>query len=425
MTMQRDGTNNRPPNQPPPYIWSKYRVKGPLGEGGMATVYSVIDEEKQQVFAAKVLRQDRAQQNPYLRLQFEQEAQIHPRLAHPNILRCHQAFLQEEPQGLLLDYIEGGTLRRYIRSRKDSKINSDEIMLIVRQVADALEYLHSQGLCHCDIKPDNILINQQGQVFLTDFGISQSIGEPLESKRGTPRYMAPEQYLQQPVDHRTDVYSFAITLYEMLTQGEVPFSAHAESEESRGSQGAQHTVGQAASLEEKHIYSKPPPPSFFNDRIKREIDQVLLRALEKEPDRRYQRMSNLYQALDTVVSGQSQHQTFSQTDGFVPPPPQHARAKLICTTGQSSTPIPLEPLLLFGRSKECNVRLRDISISRRHALVQWEATSQQYVIWDQGSKLGTRVNGKQVINTARVLQHGDLITVGNYNFRYELGSLSG
>lgn len=393
-------------------IWKHFRVVRHLDMGGMAEILQVQDE-RNHTFVAKVLRDDRLEKSPRFLEQFRHEAAIHPTLKHPNIVRCFDTF--DRPPGLLLDYMPGGSLRQAMQPGSRLYSDSNLIMHMLHQLTDALTYLHTrQRIVHCDLKPENILMDGKGKFLLTDFGISQPLGQKPSSQRGTPKYMAPEQYLTQPLDERTDVYSLAITMYEILTGGQPPFTTKDNDNNSAESKQRE--------LEDKHINVRPPLPSYMRQDIRPEIDAVLLRALEKKPVDRYTTVQAFFEALHQAFSRSTTNNlSMSATkerrnmDWLRHTMPQ---AHIVCTTGQLQRPVSLEPVTLMGRKRECNVPLRGNAISRRHAMIEWDANTQQFLVYDQGSLIGTRVNG-QLLQEARALARGDLITIGGYNFRFE------
>src|SRR5438270_1175779 len=185
-------------------------------------------------------------------------------------------------------YIEGGTLREYLLQRK--RLTLEEAASFIDQVASALQYAHDHGVVHRDVKPSNILLRPDGYAYLGDFGLAKAKmeGDSLThagTMVGTPEYMAPEQS-NGINDHRSDIYSLGIILYQMLT-GQVPF-------------GGETPV--AVTL--KHLQSAPPPPSQFNSTITQAIEQVILKALAKAPEERYQQASDLSIAYQKELNQQ-------------------------------------------------------------------------------------------------------------------------
>lgn len=388
----------------------------------MSRVY-LVQSETGRTFAAKVMQPDGERNYEQLRLRFEQEAKLHPSLSHRNIVRCYE--VNSDPPGMLLDYVEGKSIRQMLDDRSILQMKPSQIMRMVQHISDALTYLHERHYCHCDLKPDNILWDSQNDMYyLIDFGISQNTGQIPDTKRGSPKYMAPEQIRREAVDRRTDVYSLATTIYEIITGGEIPFTSRVSEHDVfpgfRRDNSTDFPLQQEAreSSERKYSYIKPPPPSYFRKGIKISIDKVLLKALEKEPRQRYETVDALYNALNEAFLGSAGQHTFHGTRMGSSTLPS---ARLVCTTHGDFPIVTLSvPTVLIGRSRhECFIVLHDMSVSRRHAMVEWDGYRGYFAVWDQGSKMGTRVNGRLLEEECRYLRDGDLITVGNFNFRFE------
>lgn len=408
-------------------IWDSYEVLKRLGWGGMGEILHVRDRRNSYDFAAKIMRPDHMGYAS-LKEQFAREIEIHRHLQHPNIVACYHVF--QEPLGMLLQYIGGGSLRHLLSEPPGQRqpvwdMHSDDIMDMVRDITSALSYLHTRGYCHCDLKPDNILYEMipaasggrlHRKYYLADFGICQRIGEAHDTKRGAPKYTPPEQIAQEPLTAQTDVYSFAITIYEVITGGNVPFypvQTPIVPREALSPQADTQGLPDRSILdeiEEQHIIKRPPPPSQFRLGIKPAVDAVLLKALEKDPKDRYESIDAFYQALVQALKSDPPSQM--QDRGI-------ERAQLVCTTHQDFPIMKIRSMALIGRSRECSIIIPHASISRRHVLLEWEPASACFAVWDQGSKLGTRVNGRLLRDERRYLREGDLITVGDYNFRFE------
>jgi len=244
-----------------------------LGRGGMGAVYKARQPRLDRFVALKILAPEK-QSDPQFAERFEREARVLARLSHPNIVSI---FDFGEVQGryyLLMEYVDGLTLRQVMQA---GKISSAEALDLVPKICEALQYAHGQGIVHRDIKPENILLDKQGHLKIADFGIAKIAG--LEAKglsltgardvMGTPAYMAPEQVEKpQTVDHRADIYSLGVVFYEMLT-GELPLGKFA------------------------------PPSKKVQLDVR--LDEVVLHALEKEPALRYQQASQVKTAVETIA----------------------------------------------------------------------------------------------------------------------------
>ncbi len=244
-----------------------------LGWGGMGVVYKARQPRLNRPVALKILSRDK-EKDPHFAERFQREAQALARLNHPNIVTVYDFGATDGLFYLLMEFVDGMNLRQLLQS---GKINSEQALAIVPRICEALQYAHEQGIVHRDIKPENILLDKQGRVKIADFGIAKILGperkeQPLTGEKaiGTPHYMAPEQ-VEKPatVDHRADIYSLGVVFYEMLT-GELPLG-------------------------------KFSPPSQ-KVRIDVRLDEVVMRALEKEPERRYQQASQVKNQVETIAT---------------------------------------------------------------------------------------------------------------------------
>ncbi|MBN1666573.1 MAG: serine/threonine protein kinase, partial [Anaerolineales bacterium] len=205
-------------------ILNRYFVQSFLGQGGMARVYRVFDQQRQVVLALKLLHTDLAHDRVFLR-RFRREAQTLAQLQHPHIVR----FFGFEEAGrlafLLMEYIAGESLKTYIFDA-NGPLSPPEIRAIFQPVCAALHFAHQMGYVHCDIKPGNIMIEHSGRVLVNDFGIAR-LSETATATMvglGTPAYMAPEQIQGLDPTPQTDIYALGIILFELLTGGERPFT---------------------------------------------------------------------------------------------------------------------------------------------------------------------------------------------------------
>ncbi|MEM6284036.1 MAG: serine/threonine-protein kinase, partial [Chloroflexota bacterium] len=258
-----------------------YTIEGELGTGGMATVYRARHVRLARDVALKLMHQAFVTDDNFI-ARFEREAQIVARLEHANIVPVYDFDDIEGQPYIAMKYIEGRTLKDTFAQVAPTL---DEIVNIVDAVAAALTYAHAQGVLHRDVKPSNVIIDQTGHIYLTDFGLARAAqsGESTLSAGmiiGTPNYVAPEQASDDAeVSERSDVYSFGVMLYEMMT-GRVPFTGKTP----------------YATIH-KHIYEPPPLPSEINPEVPTQVEMVLLKALEKAPDDRYQTPGELAEAF--------------------------------------------------------------------------------------------------------------------------------
>jgi len=274
-----------------------------LGQGGMGIVYKAKQRSLDRLVALKVMPPDAARDAGFAD-RFSREARTLARLQHPNIVGVHDFGVSDGLYYLVMEYVDGANLREAIRS---GKLSAREALAIVPQICDALQYAHDQGVVHRDIKPENILLDRAGRVRIADFGLAKIVQRtPLEMTltrqgqvMGTLHYMAPEQYrTPDAVDHRADIYSLGVVFYEMLT-GELP------------------------------IGSFPPPSDKAG--VDARLDRVVLRALERERDRRWQHASELKTQVSAISSGAAAPAAPPTTPAMpaapaasVPPPPPAA-----------------------------------------------------------------------------------------------------
>ncbi len=243
-----------------------------LGQGGMGAVYRARQKTLDRVVALKVLPPE-VGQDPAFAERFTREAQALARLTHPNIVMVFDFGETDGYYFFIMEYVDGVNLRQSLHA---GRLTPEQALAIVPQVCEALQYAHDQGIVHRDIKPENVLLDKRGRVKIADFGLAKLLGRPggrlsltgTGQVMGTPHYMAPEQ-MEKPltVDHRADIYSLGVVFYELLT-GELP-------------------IGRFA-----------PPSQKTNVSV--DLDQVVLRTLEKEPDRRYQHASEVKTAVEAL-----------------------------------------------------------------------------------------------------------------------------
>lgn len=255
----------------PGQMLGPYRIISQVGQGGMATVYKAYQASMDRNVAIKVLPRQLAE-SPEFAARFQQEARIIARLEHPHILPVFDFGESDGVTYFVMRYLEAGTLKTKMEA---GPLSLNEIDRLFTQLAEALNYAHGHGIIHRDLKPANALIDESGNLFLTDFGIAKLLESAsprltqTDAIMGTPAYISPEQARAEKVNQRSDIYSLGIILYEMVT-GSVPFIAD---------------TPLAVIL--KHISDPLPPPSIVKKDIPQPIERVILKALAKEPDDRY------------------------------------------------------------------------------------------------------------------------------------------
>ena len=270
----------------------RYHILEQLGEGGMAVVYKAFDTRLEREVAVKVIRIDNLAPNVLTRVRkrFDREAKALAKLDHGNIISIIDYGEEDSTPYLVMSYIPGGTLK--VRLKK-KPIPWEEAAQFLAPIARALDYAHKQGIVHRDIKPANILITEDNQPMLTDFGIARILKteETLDLTGtgmgvGTPEYMAPEQGLGHKVDHRADIYALGIIFYEMVT-GRKPFQADTP-----------------MAVVIKQINDPLPRPTQFVPDLPKEVEQILLKALAKDPPNRYKSMGKFAAALEKLADRQ-------------------------------------------------------------------------------------------------------------------------
>ncbi len=274
---------------------NRYRIDGFLGRGGMAEVYKAWDQHRSIYLALKLLHQDLAQDKIFLR-RFLREAQTLAKLQHPNIVHFYGIETDEMVVFMLMDYIEGSTLKAEIFQAKGSPLNPSLITHVMGSVCSALHFAHHQGLIHCDIKPANILIDRDGGVFLSDFGIARMADAATSSLSGfgTPAYMAPELVMGYPPSIQSDIYALGIILYEMITGGERPFTGERTK--------ANQTWSDKVRWEQVNL--APPTPKYYNPDMTDALEAVIMKCLAKAPEVRFNTALDLMNALERLSTDQ-------------------------------------------------------------------------------------------------------------------------
>ena len=273
-------------------IANRYRVDSLIGHGGMGDVYKVWDRQRAAFLAMKVLHADMAEDRVFLR-RFAREAETLSTLQHPQIVRFYGLEQDGRTTFMLMDYVEGTTLRGQIFDLH-RPFTAEQVLQIMRPVCSALYYAHQMGRVHCDVKPANIMLKSNGEILVADFGIARLMESSTTMTlvgAGTPAYMAPEQALGKKPSPQTDIYSLGVVLYEMLTGGERPFTGERANIDGSTSEKVRW----------EQVNLKPPSPREFNLAISRNLEKVILKCLQKDPALRYTSALELLQAVEFAI----------------------------------------------------------------------------------------------------------------------------
>ncbi len=270
----------------------KYKITESIGKGGMAEVYKAHHEKLNRFVTIKVLHSYLAEGEDFT-ARFEREAKAVATLRHPHIVQIHDFDTEDDIHYMVMEYIGGGTLQAYMKEFSKSAVYMPigQVLLIVQQVAEALDYAHTQGILHRDIKPSNILLDSSGNAYLADFGIARVMSATQFTSTGaligTPTYMSPEQGLGLELTPASDIYSLGIVLYELLT-GRVPFVADTP-----------------LAILHKHVNESMPRPGLLRSDLPAALEQVMLKGLAKEPASRYQTAMELVDDVEKTLKKES------------------------------------------------------------------------------------------------------------------------
>lgn len=295
-------------------LGNRYRLVHQVGKGGMALVYKGYDQMLERPVAIKLLRQDFSE-DPAFRERFKQEAKSAANLSHPNIVTVHDFGLDPSGVYIVMEYISGTDLKSRIKDKGHYSVTEGIPLMI--QACAGLGYAHRAGIVHCDVKPQNMLISHDQRLKITDFGIARALSSISADHRsdvvwGSPQYFSPEQALGDPPSPASDVYSLGVVAYEVLT-GQLPFNADSIDE-----------------LTQMHQTQIPIAPGQINNEIPRELEQIILKVLAKEPSARYRTADQLGHVLMkfqekpesyyTITSAMPSEKSFQETQRSAPPP---------------------------------------------------------------------------------------------------------
>ncbi len=271
-------------------LGSRYELLERVGMGGMAVVYKAMDKMLNRYVAVKVLREEFKENEEFIR-RFKVESQAAASLSHQNIVQIYDVGEEDGLHYIVMELLEGETLKSYINS-KGGKLSRREATNFSMQICRALEHAHSKHVVHRDIKPQNIVLTESGKIKVADFGIARAANNTTTVNSGSyavgsAHYLSPEQARGGYTDHRSDIYSLGVVMYEMFT-GKLPFDAE-----------------ESISVVMQHIHDEPLPPSEINPDIPAGIEAIIMRAMRKEQRLRYSGATEILEDLVTVYQNPS------------------------------------------------------------------------------------------------------------------------
>lgn len=298
----------------------RYEIHELIGMGGMAVVYRAYDTIDDRTVAIKILKEEYLNNEEFIR-RFKNESKAIAVMSHPNIVKVYDVSFGDRIQYIVMEYIDGITLKEYIEQQHDIKWK--EAVHFTAQILRALQHAHSKGIIHRDIKPQNIMLLQDGTIKVTDFGIarfSRNDTRTMTDKAiGSVHYIAPEQARGELTDEKADIYSVGVMLYEMLT-GQLPFEAD-----------------NAVSVAIMQLQTDPRPPKDINPAIPDGLEDITLKAMQKEPARRYQNASEMLNDLEQFRKNPNMR---FQYQYFVDEKPTQMVSSLNNTHTTSPVPVP-------------------------------------------------------------------------------------
>ena len=301
----------------PGQVSDRYEILGEVGRGGMGIVYKARDRETGEVVALKVLKPEIAA-DPAVMQRFKNELRLARKITHKNVCRLHEFNRVGDVAYITMEFVEGESLRAFLKKRGSPDLATS--LDLAHQIAEGLQEAHHQAVVHRDLKPENVFVMPDGNVKVMDFGIARSLETNTQTVTliGTPAYMAPEQARGQRTDHRADIYSFGLMLYEMVT----------------GTPAFQADTPMAVLLQQ--IQDIPRPPRELTPELPANLNRLILRCLEKDPINRFASADDLLRELDSEAVRAGNRA--SSTPGNLL---QEVPARLSESTAQSREPVVL------------------------------------------------------------------------------------
>jgi serine/threonine protein kinase len=367
--------------------WGRFEIIKERGRGGMAIVYKAYDGVLQRTVALKVLLSQLAANEEFTR-RFQREAITAANLRHPNIVVIYDVGSFQEFQYIVMEYLEGPTLQQEIQ--QEGALSMERVLSITGQLAEALDYAHRKGLVHRDVKPANVIVGASDHVTLTDFGLVKAAKGKITGEGvaiGTLKYMSPEQAAGKELDARSDVYSLAVIVYEMLS-GQAPFSGTTP-------------YDTLSAL----LYKPPPPLPPLRAGVPQNVEETVIRALAKEPGNRFTTAGKFSKALARAAGAR------------MPTPLQHDtdvmdREMVLMLLGPDGREFPVyRGNVTLGRDAANGIVIANPQVSRHHAQIRCGQAGCQIV--DQGSTNGTSLNGARIpAREPHPLSPGDVLAIG-------------
>ena len=264
------------------FLQDRYEILDRIGSGGMSDVYKAQCHTLNRLVAIKVLKEEFTSDDTFVK-KFKMEAQAAARLSNPNIVNVYDVVDEGELHYIVMELVDGITLKQYIE--KKGKMETKEAIGVALQVAKGIAAAHENHIIHRDIKPQNIIISRDGKVKVADFGIARAVSAQTAGALavGSVHYIAPEQAKGLACDARSDIYSFGITMYEMVT-GQVPFQGDT-----------------SVAVAMAHIQEPVTPPGALNPETGRAMEQIILKCIQKEPNRRYSSVADVIADLHKAI----------------------------------------------------------------------------------------------------------------------------